>query len=533
MNLQRLENLSTDVNKKSLSLARLLNQKTNFEYTLDQKRIKTQKDLLKERIDTLRALTQKVQQTQEEAKKEKSGSGINGLLGALGLGGTARALKGMRLPRAEARVSPRSPKMGSGRLQLPGFKGVGRSIPLLSAAFTGLDFLQRKQSGQTNVQAGAGAGAGFLGGLGGAVLGAKGGAAAGAAIGLLFGGVGAVPGAAIGGVLGGIAGGLGGGYLASSAADKVTGVGTEDLKGRLRESTQKEIAPTIARTPFTEVLDIFDRVLEKLSGLKFGDITGPQPTASFDQPDTQEITIPPGQELQGKAPEEVLSDAADFRKQFPLAKETPQKSVQPYELQMRENTTLGSLGNDPTVDRVHAINSAHYDGRAIDIPVNSRALANQVINFWRSRGYYVIDEYNPAGYGHIHVQWAKGQKKDAVKPPAAPASSSKNIKTVGDTTTVKGVGSYVRGRNLVGMPEDKFFTPTGQQIDKTQFYNKYNQVYPQAPNIFAPIITPPPTIIPPAPASSGEGGNAASTAGPNAHQVATTYARRVSEMNIT
>ena len=526
MNLQRLENLSTDVNKKSLSLSKLLNQKTNFEYTLDQKRIKTQKDLLKERIDTLRALTQKVQQTQEEAKKEKSGSGINGLLGALGLGGTARALKGMRLPRAEARVSPRSLKMGSGRLQLPGIKNVGRSIPLLNTAFTGLDFLQRKQSGQTNVQAGVGAGAGLLGALG-----------AGAAAGAIYGSV--VPGAGtlVGGIVGGtiaLAASIGGGYLASSAADKVTGVGTEDLKGRLRESTQKEKAPTIARTPFTEVLDIFDRVLEKLSGLKFGDITGPQPTASFDQPDTQEITIPPGQELQGKAPEEVLSDAADFRKQFPLPKETPQKSVQPYELQMRENTTLGSLGNDPTVDRVHATNSAHYDSRAIDIPVNSRAIANQVLNFWRSRGYYVIDEY--ASAGHIHIQWAKGQKKDAVKPAASSPKitpTSANIKTVGDTTTVKGVGSYVRGRNLVGMPEDKFFTPTGQQIDKTQFYNKYNQVYPQAPNIFAPIITPPPTIIPPAPASSGEGGNAASTAGPNAHQVATTYARRVSEMNIT
>ena len=275
--------------------------------------------------------------------------------------------------------------------------------------------------------------------------------------------------------------------------------------------------------------------MEKLSGLKFGDITGPQPTASFDQPDTMEITIPPGQELPGKAPEEVLSDAADFRKQFPLPKGTPQKSMEPWELQMRENTTLGSLGNDPTVEHgEHAINSAHHDSRAIDIPVNSRAMANQVLNFWRSRGYYVIDEY--ASAGHIHVQWAKGQKKDAVKPAASSPKitpTSANIKTVGDTTTVKGVGSYVQGRNLVGMPEDKFFTPTGQQIDKTQFYNKYNQVYPQAPNIFAPIITPPPTIIPPAPASSGEGGNAASTAGPNAHQVATTYARRVSEMNIT
>jgi hypothetical protein len=95
-------------------------------------------------------------------------------------------------------------------------KGASKVLGIVgSVASAGYDFYDRKNQGQSNLQAGAGVG----GGLAGAALGAKGGAMAGAAIGALFGGVGAVPGALIGGLLGG----AGGYFLGSSAADYVTG----------------------------------------------------------------------------------------------------------------------------------------------------------------------------------------------------------------------------------------------------------------------------------------------------------------------
>jgi hypothetical protein len=112
-------------------------------------------------------------------------------------------------------------------------KGASKVLGVVgSVASAGYDFYDRKQQGQSNLQAGAGIG----GGVAGAALGAKGGAAAGAALGALFGGVGAVPGALIGGLLGG----AGGYFLGSSAADYVTGASAPKKTGTKPGSTVKK-----------------------------------------------------------------------------------------------------------------------------------------------------------------------------------------------------------------------------------------------------------------------------------------------------
>jgi hypothetical protein len=113
---------------------------------------------------------------------------------------------------------------------------------------------------------------------------------------------------------------------------------------------------------------------------------------------------PPGQNI--VADTQVIQDAIDFRNSFPLARGTPQVSMQPMELHMRENLMLhkAGIGNDPTVERVHVTGSAHYEDRAIDIPVNSKALGDKVNQFWKSRGYSTL--WQVAGhFNHVHVQW--------------------------------------------------------------------------------------------------------------------------------
>ena len=115
---------------------------------------------------------------------------------------------------------------------------------------------------------------------------------------------------------------------------------------------------------------------------------------------------PPGENI--VADTQVIQDAVDFRNSFPLARGTPQVSMEPMELHMRENTMLhkAGIGNDPTVDRVHQ-GAAHYENRAIDIPVNSKALGDKVNEFWKSRGYSTL--WQVAGhFNHVHVQWNAG-----------------------------------------------------------------------------------------------------------------------------
>lgn len=102
----------------------------------------------------------------------------------------------------------------------PGGKlGGGLSSGLVGLAFSGIDFLQRKGEGQTNLQAGAGAGGSFLGAEVGARLGSK------------LPGPLKLPGMLLGGI---------GGYMAGGAgADILTGANQPKA-----ESTSPKIAPT-------------------------------------------------------------------------------------------------------------------------------------------------------------------------------------------------------------------------------------------------------------------------------------------------
>ena len=317
----------------------------------------------------------------------------------------------------------------------------GRIAGPLNVAFAGLDFMGRKGEGQSNLQAGVGAAGGALGGW----AGAEAGAAAGAAIGALFGGVGAVPGAIIGGLIGGI----GGGQLGGNIADKFTGADKIDERLKAQETKQREAVSS--DITFPDIVNKFDKIISKFEKFATGmgaAISGKQPSKAGNgeyEPSDQPLApndptepppppLPPGSFA--KAPDEVLSDAASFRQAFPLAKATPKLSIEPYELQMRENDSLGSLGNDPQVDPVHAKGSAHYENRAIDIPVNNMDLGDKVANWWRGKGYKVLWRVE-GHYNHVHVQWAKGQKKD--KP-----NSSQNNK-VNTITKQQSIEDFIKG----------------------------------------------------------------------------------------
>jgi hypothetical protein len=94
----------------------------------------------------------------------------------------------------------------------------------LSAVMAGLEFKDRKDEGQTNVQAGLGAGGSALGGQLGWMAGAKAGAVAGAALGTIVPGVGNGVGAVVGAIVGGLAAGYGGSMLGGKLADDLSGV---------------------------------------------------------------------------------------------------------------------------------------------------------------------------------------------------------------------------------------------------------------------------------------------------------------------
>ena len=321
---------------------------------------------------------------------------------------------------------------------------------ILSVGLTAADFVGRKGEGQSDLQAGVGAGGGLAGGLAGAWAGGEAGAAIGAGIGALFGGVGAVPGAIIGGAIGSLAGGWKGGELGSNLADKLTGADKIDQRLKTQETKQRESA-SLSDVTFASITDKFDKVVSKFEKFASGmgaAISGKQPSKAGNgeyEPSDQPLApndptepppppLPPGSFT--KAPDEVLSDAASFRQAFPLAKATPKLSIEPYELQMRENDSLGSLGNDPQVDPVHAKGSAHYENRAIDIPVNNMDLGDKVANWWRGKGYKVLWRVE-GHYNHVHVQWAKGQKKD--KP-----NSSQNNK-VNTITKQQSIEDFIKG----------------------------------------------------------------------------------------
>ena len=206
-----------------------------------EKLYKEEEKLQRLREDTFSALAK------ELGEKGKKGGLTGVLMGALGLGGAGRVVRRFGGGGGRGGGGGNVPKLPKGPLG-KSLSRFGRIGPLAIAS-TGLDFFARKQSGQSNLQAGGGA----LAGLGGFAGGAKIGALLGTAI---LPGVGT----AVGGVLGGALGGLAGGNL----FDRLYGQNTLRAGSDFRR-VQEEEATRQESTLFGENLDKFDIVLEKFA----------------------------------------------------------------------------------------------------------------------------------------------------------------------------------------------------------------------------------------------------------------------------
>ena len=257
MNYLKLSSVAQQTGRSAVDLQKFFAQSQKELVVQQKEELKQEEKLIATRKDVFRSLLDQV----EEAKNAQSkNSPLGTLLGALGLGGLASGLKSIKAPKPSVPKLPtgvKIPKPNLGGIKSPRVPkvGLGRAIPGLNIALTGVDFIQRQQEGQTNLQAGAGA----VGGLAGALAGGKAGAALGAGIGALFGGVGAAPGALIGGLLGSVAGGFAG----SGLADTLTGASSTDERVAQLRREKLNLGPS----KFSSALDQFDVAINNLTKL--------------------------------------------------------------------------------------------------------------------------------------------------------------------------------------------------------------------------------------------------------------------------
>ena len=239
MNVRKLVKVSQLADKESGMLAATIRRNTFTNTVSRTKLFKEEEKLQKIREETFSGLA--------KALGEKDKDGLSGaLLGVLGIGGAGRFVRRFRGGGGGGlRGGGGTPKLPRGPLA-KSLSKFGRIGPLAIAS-TGLDFFARKQSGQSNLQAGGGA----LAGLGGFAGGAKVGALLGTAI---MPGVGTAAGGLIGGALGGLVGG--------NLFDRLYG------QNRLRAGADFRRVEEIERTRqqntlFGENLDKFEIVLDK------------------------------------------------------------------------------------------------------------------------------------------------------------------------------------------------------------------------------------------------------------------------------
>ena len=322
MNYERLAELATSSTRNTINVAKLFATSFTTQREIEQGRLGLFEKAIVTRKDAYRSILESVEQ-----KEEAEGSKLDTLLGALGLGGLAKGLRGIRGPKSatvvpstprvlptppQTRVSgrgviPRTPKLPRGRLA---------GIPGLNVALTGLDFLQRKQAGQTNIQAGAGSIASTLAAIGTAGL----------------------VGTAIGGPIGTIAG-LAAGTLAAfgtgSLVDMLTGANRPTgVEERLLEEERR--TRIVGKTKFSQALDQFDSILGNLAKLSDYLKTGSRQTGGIDD----EIPM----NTEGVNPE-------DIRKAKPLR---PDAGPPSPENRMPDASTPGAYGipGDPTSPRI-------------------------------------------------------------------------------------------------------------------------------------------------------------------------------------
>ena len=246
MNLERVLEVASSATKNSVNLEKLFAKSVSTTNEVETQRLRARTQLLEVRKKTYTA----IQQSQQE--QEKKDGILEKVLGTLGLAGLSKGLKGAKSPTG---ISPK-PRAGGPR--------IGRGVAGLNVLFGGIDFMQRRSAGQSNLQAGIGAGAGVAGGIAGATLGAKIGAGLGT---LVAPGVGTLIGGGIGSLVGGGIGAFAGGGI----ADRVTGAdaGEQEIERRVQEE-EKRTSLLITKTPFSGALDTFDAALDKLASFPGG-----------------------------------------------------------------------------------------------------------------------------------------------------------------------------------------------------------------------------------------------------------------------
>ena len=240
-----------------VATSKLIEKRGDIVTTLENRSLLLKKKLAKEREESYQSFKNKL----DESKRKNKGRNV---LATVATGGAGAAVLNRFRPRRPSVTSGRSsglrkfnifrskPRItGGSRVNTNILRGGSKLNSLLTVAFTGYDFIDRKNRGQTNLQAGAGA----VSTSGGAIAGGAAGAAIGTAI---FPGVGTV----IGGILGSFIGASAGGSL----SDSITGANADKKR---KEEIKKLATPQASL--FSGALDTFDVVLEKFAKLRASD----------------------------------------------------------------------------------------------------------------------------------------------------------------------------------------------------------------------------------------------------------------------
>ena len=244
-----------------VATSKLIEKRGDLVTRLENSSLVLKKKLAKEREETFRSFKNKL----ENSKRGNKGRNIVASLATGGAGltllnrfrprrgrittGSGNRFAGIRkfnIFRSKPRIT------GSPRVNTNILRSSTKLNSLLTVAFTGYDIIDRKNRGQTNVQAVSGA----VSTSGGAIAGGSIGAAIGTAI---FPGVGTV----IGGILGSFIGASAG----SNISDTLTGVNKSDK--RRKEEEKKYATPQASL--FSTSLDTFDVVLDKFAKLRASD----------------------------------------------------------------------------------------------------------------------------------------------------------------------------------------------------------------------------------------------------------------------
>ena len=309
--------------------------------------------------------------------------------------------------------NPKSPKVTpkGPNIRFGGFKALG----VLNALFTGLDFYQGMQEGETVTQAASGAGASLAGSIIGGILGAP------------LGPFGVVAGSAVGGFLGGWTG-----DRAYELATGGKGGVSEKLTQRLKEQESKQKALVSQGDTFASVLDRFEVAIQKFergvaAGLfgTVGQVSIMEDVADDDYAELEDYEDELDEQDYGSMGGTFESHIQEFRefrnKQFGVPKErfaTPDPQL--YQIRelgiweggKQDNWKINPLADDTAYEKNVHSGAGHWENRAFDIPVpESSKEGDMVAKFWRDKGYRVI--WRSSGhYDHVHVEVPKEKAND-------------------------------------------------------------------------------------------------------------------------